>query len=898
MKKKAHRVVVGTIITSALFIVLLLVSFNTLVDKNRDYLHEEIQKALGRSLSFDELRLSLWGGLGLSAKNLRVADDQRFAATPFIQTKELKMEVRWLPLLLGKIAVKEFTLVEPEIQIIRNESGSLNVSTLAAHEDRPKAPRENGEKRSRVMRDQAKRSRASFYVSALRIARGTMHYVDRADREPFELSVRNLDMNLKGSGLAGTAQLKLAASLLDAERQNIKLEGRIGPFGAEREWKRYPVELNVDIDSLFLPQLDRGIPLLREKIPSYLGMTGPLVLRAKLLGTFERPRISVLNLTGPFFGATKNNLAAQGELDFSKGDSWADGEIKGKISVDPVSLNHLGEIPFFKQALPASLFFEGPLSVASEFQGSLRDLKARALIKAGESEIRYASLFKKPKGIAAQMEVRLARQKDRLVFEESTFTLHNLRLKFSGSLEDPPQRRVLLHLNSDAVNLSGWDRLLPPLSSYNTRGTLRLDLSIKKTLGLRDSGLDLRGGLSLREFQAREKKSGFGIDRMTSRASFQGKEIHVENSSLRLGSSELNLGAILRDLSQPIIRYTLRTPKLNLADLTGRPAYRGDEMKGLLSKGEVRIGKREASLQGEIFSSEGRLQDILYRNLRGEIAWSPKRVSFKSLSLQALNGTFRGNGSWERGAKESWQLTLDSTIEAMDLKALLSQKFPRFKDHIEGRLNFKARLEGEGNNGSTSPESFHGQGETVVHGGRLKDFNLVERVLSKITGLPGLSDLLSSRASLHSRSLFQRQDTPFDTLFATFTVEGGRIHTRDFTLATPDYSIHGEGWIGFDKATEWNATLVMSPQLTQELMREHKNVRYLLDRLGRLSVPFRLEGNLPYVQPKPDLKGLAASIQRGLLQRGRERALEGAKEQKKKERLDWIQKGLEQLFGK
>jgi hypothetical protein len=189
-------------------------------------------------------------------------------------------------------------------------------------------------------------------------------------------------------------------------------------LGAEREWTRYPLELNVDIDSLFLRELNRSIPFLREEIPSYLGTTGPLMLRAKLRGTFERPRISLVSLTGPFFGATKNNLSAEGELDFSKADSWADGEIKGKVSVDPLSLDHLEEVPFFKQALPASLLSQGPLSVASEFQGSLRDLKAHALIKAGESEIRYGRWFRKPKGIAAQMELRLARQKDRLVFEE------------------------------------------------------------------------------------------------------------------------------------------------------------------------------------------------------------------------------------------------------------------------------------------------------------------------------------------------------------------------------------------------------------------------------------------------------------------------------------------------
>jgi len=90
----------------ALVATILLTSLNTLIDKNRDRIRDEIRKATGRSITFEELQLSLWGGLGLAAKNLRIAEDPRFAATPIIQTKELKMQVGWLPLLFGKIEIK------------------------------------------------------------------------------------------------------------------------------------------------------------------------------------------------------------------------------------------------------------------------------------------------------------------------------------------------------------------------------------------------------------------------------------------------------------------------------------------------------------------------------------------------------------------------------------------------------------------------------------------------------------------------------------------------------------------------------------------------------------------------------------------------------------------------
>jgi hypothetical protein len=878
------------LIASASVLTLLVVSLNTLIDKNQERIREEIQNALGRSLTFDKLRLSLWGGLGLSAKHLRIAEDPRFAATPFIQTKELKMQVRWLPLLLGYIEIKKFNLDEPEIQIIKNEAGKLNISALAGPEE--------GARETREVREGKSRSAPSIVASAIHVTNGKIDYIDRSLKEPVEIRVRNVDMDLKGLAETGTAKVKFSANLFEGKGKNMSLEGRIGPLGGERDWTQYPLDLQVHIDSLLLSHLTRAIPFLREKISLYLGIAGPLTFKARLQNTLERPRISDLILTGAFFGSTENNTAVKGELDFSKSGSWTDGEIKAKIVVDPVSLDHLKKIPLLKQVLPPSIISEGPLSVASELQGHLQALKVHTLIKAGESEIRYGDWLKKARGIPAQMEVKVEHQKDRFVFEESTLTIHNLRLKFSGSLEELPERRLMLKLRSEGVDLSGWDRLLAPLSSYSTGGNLRLDLSIKKNLGLRDGGLDIRGTLNLDETQAKNKKSGRGIERVRVRVSFWGKEARVENSSFRVGSSDLAFEATLPDLSQPILRYTLRSPKLNLADLTGLAAYKGDGMKGLLSTGEIQMRGGKTLLRGNLSSSEGTLQEILYRNLRGEIAWSPGSLSFKNLTLQALNGTFRSSGVLETGADNSQRLTLDSHMEAVDLKALLSHKSPKFKDHIEGRLNLKAKLQGQSRNGSTLQESLQGEGSLQVRGGSLNDFNLVEGVLSKVTGLPGISNLLSFRVPPRYSPLFKRRDTPFETLEATFTVENGRIRSNDLFLATPDYSINGEGWIAFDKTMKWNALLAMSPQFTQELMQEHKNVRYMLDRQERLSVPFRLEGTLPHVQPKPDLKGLGETIQRGLLRKGMERALGDEKDQRKKERRDWIKKGLEQLFGK
>lgn len=818
MSRKAVTIFLAAIACAS---VLLVVFLNTLIDRNRERIREEIEKNLGRSFKFGELRLSLWGGIGLLAKDLSIAEDPRFAATPFIQTKELRMQLRWLPLFVGDIEIKKFILDEPEIQVIKNEEGTLNISALSGPEQRARDAR----KETRDAKETKKRSALSLLVSAVYVTNGKIDYIDRSLKEPVEIRIRNVKMDLQGLMLSGKTKVKLSANLFEGQGQSMSVEGLVGPFRRGSDWTQNPLDLQVHFDSLLLSQLTRAIPFLRERVSPYLRFTGPLTLQAKLLGTIERPRISNLSITGALFGATKNNAVAKGELDFSKSGSWKDVEIKAAIALDAVSLDNLKKTPLLKQTLPLSLTSEGPLSLTSEIQGSIENLTAHTVIKAGESEIRYGGWLQKARGIPAELQVKVGRRQDRLVIEDSVLTLNNLKVNFAGWIEDLPERRLTLQLRSNGMDLAGWDKLLQPLSSYNTAGTIRWDLLIKKNLGLQGGGLEIRGTLSLDEIQAKDRKSGGGIEKITAQVSFRGKEARIE--------------------------------------------------KG-----------------------ESKWEGIPLSNLKGDLAWLPNGMSFRNLSFQALGGTFRANGAWEAGAGNSLRLTLDPQIEAVEVKSLLSHSFPAFKDHIEGQLSLKARLQGASGAGSTLYESLQGEGASQIRAGSLKDFNLIERVLTRVTALPGISSLISSRIPPRYSALFQRRDTPFDTLAATFTIGQGRIHTENLLLATPEYSINGAGWIGFDKTTKWNATLVMSQQFTQDLMQEHRNVRYMLDRQGRLSVPFRLEGTIPHVQAKPDLQGLAEAIQRGMVQRGVERALGGEKDQRGKEKRDWIQKGLEQLFGK
>jgi hypothetical protein len=722
--------------------------------------------------------------------------------------------------------------------------------------------------------------------------------VDRTSKQPAEIRLGNLDMSLTGFGPKETAGIQLAANLLNAGGQNVLLEGSVGPINSVEKWNEVPLDLQSEIKSLPLAQLIQAVPMLKEFIPSYLDVRGPLRLKAKIVGTIDRPRVKDFALAGAFFGSTSDNVTLKADLDFSGNGAQAGPVVKGEMTVRPVALDRLRKIPFVEGILPASFKSQGPLSLTSKIEGTLQRLKVRIKITADESEIHYAHWLKKPKGIPAELQIGIVRKNNGLVLEKSTLSMHNLKAQFSGTIEEKPERRLDLRLRSASVDLTGWDKLLPPVSPYNLRGKLGFDLSIHKSFAPQGGKLDIRGNLDLKGIGARGKKTGQFLEGVTSKITFHGKEAEVEKLQLRLGSSQLNLQGKISDLKNPTVRYTLRSPRLNLADLTNKPEHREDWVKDLVGAGEFQAKNGNSSARARVSSGAGMFQKIAYKRLKGELHWRNDRVDIKSMTFQALGGSFKGSGQWERETDKKIRFTLRPQIDSMDLKSLLAHLSPDFSKRVDGVLSFKGKLSGSGPDWAAIKRTARGEGRALVERGTLKDFNLVQGVLSRVTGLPGIGNMIATRLSPRYAEIFKRKDTPFETLAASIRLGGQRLITDNMLLATHDYKIEGKGWVDFEKTVNWKAVLAMSSRFTKELTQKHKNVRYLVDDQGRLGVPFVLEGTLPNVQPRPDIRLLSRNLQRGLLRRGVEKVLGNKKSDKKSKGREWILKGLEQLLGK
>jgi hypothetical protein len=857
-------------------------SLNTLAGQSRQQVHQELQKLLGKDATFDGLEISLSRGLGFSAKEFRIADNPRFAATPLIRAKELRLGISLTQLLLGRIVIDAVTFQDPEFQIITDEEGRLNLSEFAIEKKLP---------RLQAPRHERNHTAANFLIRKIRLRNGRVDFIDRSVKEPAELQVRNVEMELNGLEPLATTAFRFTAAITEGLNHDVRIEGRLGPLSKGLHWLQQPVELELQFDSLQVPLLTRALPILRNRIPRELNVAGPLALQEKVAGSFERPRITDITLKGLLFGSSDYNAVLTGEADLSKGRAWPEAQLKGKFRLDPVNVRDLRRLPFLAPLLPAALAAKGPVSIFSQFEGSWESLRVGALIKADQSELGYGDWLRKPAGAPAELRGGVSRVPYGLIIHDSSLTLGSSVMALSGAVQEAPEPLLQLRLRSDALRLGAWKHMLYHRSFEGLDGIVGWDLVFES----QPQRWNVRGKMNVAAGEFRHKDSGKRIDRVNAEISFLGSEARVENASFRFGSSQIKTAAVFPDLSEPKVRYDLWSAEVNPPDLPFHSASGATRLRDVRFVGEMQLGTATRSLIGTLSSSEGNLEKIPYHDLRADVAWSPKALSFNNLVLRALNGTLQSDGLWVDGGERNQRFEVTSEIASIDVNALLKQKFPQLNERIAGHLDLRGRFNGTANNGMAIHAAVSGSGEAAVQRGTIRDINLVAMLLPRHAGDAGTADT-STRLPATLAGLIERQDTPFDSLRANFTLEHERLRTDNLVLLTPDYTITGAGWVGFDRTMKWNGLFVLSPRLTQELQREYKSIRYLLDRRGRLAIPFSVEGKLSNVKIRPENRALAQALGSRTSANELERSME--RETSKKDKSDWLPRSLEQLLNR
>jgi len=259
-------------------LVLALARLGSYLDANRPWLAEQAGAALGRSVAFDEIGVSLRGGVGVRVRGLVVGDDPAFSEEPFVRAASARVKVGILSAIVGRYTVREVVLEQPEIVVVRTADG-FNFDSLGR--SRPEAP---AAERPADADDGEPSVPPAIVVALVDVRGGRMRWIDRRAEPAVDVMLDRVDLEVSDIDLEAPLELKLAAALPGASRQNLRVEGTVGPVGNPPEVENAPVDLRLQATGVDLPSLAAVLPP-DLRLPPALGLDGPLDAEAEVDGT-------------------------------------------------------------------------------------------------------------------------------------------------------------------------------------------------------------------------------------------------------------------------------------------------------------------------------------------------------------------------------------------------------------------------------------------------------------------------------------------------------------------------------------------------------------------------------------------------------------------------------------
>jgi AsmA protein len=207
-------IVIGIVVVVIVVAVgILVATFNP--NDYRGTVQTKLEQQLDRKVTLGNMDLGLIP-LRFRVYNLSVADDPKFSDRAFVQTQELSVSVKLLPLLSKSVQIDSLSLDRPRVELIKNAQGVWNFATM-------------GQKAPGTAPAAAPASSQPFSLGELSINDGQVAITDLQNSKP-RTAYDHINVKLTDFAPDSPFNLDASVQLPGSGNQEVSLQGKGGPL--------------------------------------------------------------------------------------------------------------------------------------------------------------------------------------------------------------------------------------------------------------------------------------------------------------------------------------------------------------------------------------------------------------------------------------------------------------------------------------------------------------------------------------------------------------------------------------------------------------------------------------------------------------------------------------------
>lgn len=274
-------------------------------------------------------------------------------------------------------------------------------------------------------------------------------------------------------------------------------------------------------------------------------------------------------------------------------------------------------------------------------------------------------------------------------------------------------------------------------------------------------------------------------------------------------------------------------------------------------KGDLEASLLTKTIRG---AGEGRLLEASERDLawRAEMDAKSQRVTYE-VRIQGNQLHAQGESLAFQGSPQ-FKGRMDFNGFDVGRAFTLLAKTRGGEIGIAGILYGAIHLEGSGKKWSEVRPSLLGMGKIEVRDGALTHFNVIRAILTRITLIPGLGEVLAEALPRNWQNVLRYRDTPFELVEGEFEIQGNVVEIKSVVVKGKQYVIEAEGEIQLDGNLNLRGRLILLEELSQFLMSRVRELSFFANEQGRLIIPFFQRGNWSVAKPQPDLVYLGEKL--------------------------------------
>lgn len=567
-------------------------------EKAKALVLKQLKTQLRREVKIGDISIGILKGLHIH--DLQVSESPDFSKGTFISSEQFSLRVALVPLLFRKVILRQVSLIQPTISIVRMPDGkTFNFSDLTQSTTTATSPSKEREKPPFM-----------FLVSHAAIEKGALHFVDRSpaaqsmDISDLDLKLKNVSLvspfrldtsmrvktkaadwrvELSGDANLAAASLKIRDCRLSSKETKLALSGMAEQLRSDQP----TIDILLDIPQLHVANLAPFATL-----PPDVKLSGPLSGRAALKGhqrkllvdsNFDLTKTDVKYSASftkaanvPFSAAFKGTVLDMQGLSIENAKlvlvsmqvsgSGQVGQIRSpqphidlqlESNAFPVS-DIAALVP---QALPKGIAWQGSTQFSARVTGTPAASHVSLKWDGKPLSITLPDTFSKPIGTALDVNAQLdVIQPSQIQIRSFSGHLGSMQMTGSASyVTRGAQSTIGLAMKTNTFSVAEMAAMIPKTAPYKPGGNASLEVRVSGTA----DAPAVNGSMILQDVSAAYERSQ--ITRLSGPVTFSMQDVVAPKLAGKLNGSEFALKLAAHKIStHPDIQVDFQIGELDL----------------------------------------------------------------------------------------------------------------------------------------------------------------------------------------------------------------------------------------------------------------------------------------------------------------------------------------------